>query len=443
MIPLVDYDARARAARASSSRAIAERGGLARGRDYTVGTMIELPRACVVADEIARHADFFSLRHQRPHPDGARLLARRRRGPILPRYVDEKIIDALPVPDDRSRGRRRVRAMAVERGRAARPDLELGVCGEHGGDPDSIRFFARVGLDYVCCSPFRVPIARVAAAQAATGSAERHSNSVPGGRGLPTPRPLAAPGRGVRTAGPQRGCRAPATSPQRVDPDAARPRPADAAAALPAAETGDLAHALRLRQHVSRARGRPGPLPPRAGQSGVDQLKTLTHCTYIVADDGGVQVPTMHGQPPTERSKIDGTRRSRRRPTRAGTLPWVAVLCPRRRSSRRSRSASRSRRRRENSSDSSRPAYPRSRAPAPRSGHAGRSRRSSAAARTTAPRAHRSPPAVPAPPRGFGEHPERRQEPCPVGSAIEASIVPPAGTTPGPTAADAVELGEL
>ena len=167
MIPLVGFEGELAEMRELVVR-IGERHGLRAGEDYLVGTMIELPRACFVADRLADRGRLLLLRHQRPHADRARLLARRRRGrlrPGLPRAPDPR---SLAVRVDRHRRRRRARRA----GRGARPQaatrsVELGVCGEHGGDPDSIAFFHRAGLDYVSCSPYRLPIARVAAAQAA------------------------------------------------------------------------------------------------------------------------------------------------------------------------------------------------------------------------------------------------------------------------------------
>ena len=146
---------------------VAAEEGFEHGRDFSVGTMIELPRACFVAGEIAAHADFFSFGTNDLTQTGARLLARRHRGPDHAALHGPRDPRALAVRDDRRGGRRRARrASRVERGRARAPGLEVGICGEHGGDPDSIRFFHAAGLDYVSCSPFRVPIARVAAAQA-------------------------------------------------------------------------------------------------------------------------------------------------------------------------------------------------------------------------------------------------------------------------------------
>ncbi len=132
--------------------------------------MIELPRACLIADRIARHADFFSFGTNDLTQAAIGFSRDDIEGRIVPRYVDEKILDGSPFATIDEAGVGELVRIAVERGRAARPDLELGVCGEHGGDPASIRFFHDAGLDYVSCSPFRVPIARVAAAQAAIAS---------------------------------------------------------------------------------------------------------------------------------------------------------------------------------------------------------------------------------------------------------------------------------
>jgi pyruvate,orthophosphate dikinase len=128
--------------------------------DFGVGTMIELPRACFAAGEIARHAEFFSF--------GTNDLTQTVESRIVPLYQESGIVERSPFATIDEEGVGALVRMAAERGRAARPGLEVGICGEHGGDPDSIRFCHTAGLDYVSCSPFRVPIARVAAAQAAT-----------------------------------------------------------------------------------------------------------------------------------------------------------------------------------------------------------------------------------------------------------------------------------
>jgi pyruvate, orthophosphate dikinase len=129
--------------------------------------MIELPRACLVADAVARHADFFSFGTNDLTQTALGLSRDDIEGRILPAYIEEHILSRSPFESIDEAGVGELVRMGCERGRRTRPDLETGVCGEHGGDPDSIRFFHRSGLDYVSCSPYRVPIARVAAAQAA------------------------------------------------------------------------------------------------------------------------------------------------------------------------------------------------------------------------------------------------------------------------------------
>jgi len=133
---------------------------------YKVGTMIELPRACVNADEIAKEAEFFSFGTN----DLTQMtfgFSRDDAGKFLKDYYDKKIYLNDPFQRFDQEGTGKLVALAVEKGKATRPDIKLGVCGEHGGDPSSIEFFHKVGLTYVSCSPFRVPIARLAAAQAA------------------------------------------------------------------------------------------------------------------------------------------------------------------------------------------------------------------------------------------------------------------------------------
>ncbi len=133
---------------------------------YSLGTMIELPRACVAAGEIAAEAEFFSF-GTNDLTQTTLGLSRDDAGRFLPRYVELGIYSEDPFVSLDVDGVGALVAMAVERGRAARPGLKVGICGEHGGDPASVAFFDRAGLDYVSCSPFRVPIARLAAAQAA------------------------------------------------------------------------------------------------------------------------------------------------------------------------------------------------------------------------------------------------------------------------------------
>jgi pyruvate, orthophosphate dikinase len=133
---------------------------------FTFGTMIELPRAALLADELAQAAEFFSF-GTNDLTQATLGLSRDDAGKFLPAYMETGILAKDPFVSIDQRGVGALVEMAATRGRKARPGLKLGVCGEHGGDPASIGFFQRAGLDYVSCSPFRVPIARLAAAQAA------------------------------------------------------------------------------------------------------------------------------------------------------------------------------------------------------------------------------------------------------------------------------------
>ena len=136
--------------------------------DYMVGTMIELPRAALVADEIALEAEFFSF-GTNDLTQTTYGFSRDDSGKFLEAYIRHGVLENDPFAVLDRRGVGQLIQMAAERGRRARPDLEVGICGEHGGDPSSVEFCHQVGLDYVSCSPYRVPIARLAAAQAALG----------------------------------------------------------------------------------------------------------------------------------------------------------------------------------------------------------------------------------------------------------------------------------
>jgi pyruvate,orthophosphate dikinase len=146
---------------------VASEYGMKQGADYTVGTMIELPRACFVADRIARHADFFSFGTNDLTQTAIGFSRDDVESKFIPTYIEQKIVDRSPFETIDTPGVGWLVRLAAWVGREAHPGLSLGVCGEHGGDPDSIEFFHAAGLDYVSCSPFRVPIARVAAAHAA------------------------------------------------------------------------------------------------------------------------------------------------------------------------------------------------------------------------------------------------------------------------------------
>ena len=133
--------------------------------NYLVGTMIELPRACLTADEIAEHAEFFSF-GTNDLTQTTYGFSRDDIGSFLPEYLDRKILPGDPFQSLDVKGVGKLVTMAVQYGREVNPSLKIGICGEHGGDPDSVHFCRNNGLDYVSCSPYRVPIARLSAAQA-------------------------------------------------------------------------------------------------------------------------------------------------------------------------------------------------------------------------------------------------------------------------------------
>jgi pyruvate,orthophosphate dikinase len=166
MVPLVDYRRELELLRELIERVAGEHD-LTRGADYSIGTMIELPRACLRADEIAHEADFYSFGTNDLTQTALGFSRDDIEGRILARYIEMKVFDRSPFETLDTPGVGQLVRMGAWLGRKAKPGLKLGVCGEHGGDPDSIDFFHNSGLDYVSCSPFRVPVARVAAAQAA------------------------------------------------------------------------------------------------------------------------------------------------------------------------------------------------------------------------------------------------------------------------------------
>ncbi|HEY8477649.1 MAG TPA: putative PEP-binding protein, partial [Chloroflexota bacterium] len=139
--------------------------------DYKFGTMIEVPRAALTAGAIAESAEFFSFGTNDLTQTTFGYSRDDAEGKFLGYYVESKILPTNPFQTLDRDGVGRLIRIGVEEGRRTRPDLEVGICGEHGGDPDSIHFCHEVGLNYVSCSPFRVPVARLAAAQAALASA--------------------------------------------------------------------------------------------------------------------------------------------------------------------------------------------------------------------------------------------------------------------------------
>jgi pyruvate,orthophosphate dikinase len=130
-----------------------------------IGTMIEVPRAALIAGAIAEHADFFSF-GTNDLTQTAYALSRDDAGRFLSTYLELGILESDPFVSIDEEGIGALMRLGAEQGRARRPDLKLGICGEHGGDPRSVAFCASLGFDYVSCSPFRVPVARLAAAQA-------------------------------------------------------------------------------------------------------------------------------------------------------------------------------------------------------------------------------------------------------------------------------------
>jgi pyruvate,orthophosphate dikinase len=172
MHPLVGFAEELRRLRDLTERVWAEE---APDLPRAIGTMIELPRACMRADEIAAEADFFSFGTNDLTQTALGLSRDDAEGKFLTRYLEDGVLERNPFEVLDQEGVGDLMRVAVERGRGVKPDLKIGICGEHGGEPRSVGFCHRLELDYVSCSPFRVPVARLAAAQAAlaeTGSAQ-------------------------------------------------------------------------------------------------------------------------------------------------------------------------------------------------------------------------------------------------------------------------------
>jgi pyruvate,orthophosphate dikinase len=150
--------------------------------EYEVGTMIELPRAALTADKIAQHAAFFSF-GTNDLTQTTFGLSRDDSGRFLPAYVDRKILTDDPFQVLDREGVGELVRLGAERGRSVKENLKVGICGEHGGDPQSIAFCNEIGLNYVSCSPYRVPVARLAAAHAALEASDRAAAAIAGGNG--------------------------------------------------------------------------------------------------------------------------------------------------------------------------------------------------------------------------------------------------------------------
>jgi pyruvate,orthophosphate dikinase len=164
MVPLVGAVQELETVRAEAEKVIAE---VAPDVHILIGTMIEVPRAALTAGQIAGAAEFFSFGTNDLTQMGWGFSRDDVEGSFFSRYLELGIFGVSPFESIDRDGVGRMVRIAVEEGRAARPGLKIGVCGEHGGDPDSVHFFADAGLDYVSCSPFRVPVARLEAGRAA------------------------------------------------------------------------------------------------------------------------------------------------------------------------------------------------------------------------------------------------------------------------------------
>ncbi|HVM40505.1 MAG TPA: putative PEP-binding protein [Acidimicrobiia bacterium] len=169
MIPLTIAREEMAVARGWVEQAIADAGKV-KGVEVLIGTMIEVPRAALRAEGMAEFAEFFSFGTNDLTQMTLGFSRDDIEGRIMTHYVEQGLLKTNPFETLDTLGVGELVRMACERGRKVRPDIKLGVCGEHGGDPDSIAFFYAAGLDYVSCSPFRVPIARLAAAQAVIGT---------------------------------------------------------------------------------------------------------------------------------------------------------------------------------------------------------------------------------------------------------------------------------
>jgi pyruvate,orthophosphate dikinase len=176
MHPLVGFREELRRLRELTVETAAEESDV----EYLCGTMIELPRACIRADEIAEEADFFSFGTNDLTQTALGFSRDDAEGKFLTYYLQDGVLERNPFETLDQSGVGDLMRIAVERGRGVKPDLKMGICGEHGGEPTSVAFCHTLGLDYVSCSPYRVPLARLAAAQAALAEAGVEAVSVGG-----------------------------------------------------------------------------------------------------------------------------------------------------------------------------------------------------------------------------------------------------------------------
>jgi pyruvate,orthophosphate dikinase len=170
MVPLVSYAKELELQKAvidEAAKEVREKHGLKASQlKYQVGTMIEIPRAALTANEVAEHAQFFSFGTNDLTQTGLGL-SRDDSSSFLPAYQDAEVVNNNPFAQLDQTGVGQLVEIGVEKGRSTKSNLKVGICGEHGGDPESVKFCHRTGLNYVSCSPFRIPIAKLAAAQAA------------------------------------------------------------------------------------------------------------------------------------------------------------------------------------------------------------------------------------------------------------------------------------
>jgi pyruvate,orthophosphate dikinase len=170
MVPLVGTGAEMHLERERLEKAVSDvLSGAGVSMHVMIGTMVELPRACLVADHLARSAEFFSFGTNDLTQTTFGYSRDDAEGKFLNEYLQQKVLAVNPFESLDRIGVGHLMRIAIEKGRGQRPELEVGICGEHGGDPASVEFCHELGLDYVSCAPGRVPIARLAAAQAALG----------------------------------------------------------------------------------------------------------------------------------------------------------------------------------------------------------------------------------------------------------------------------------
>jgi pyruvate,orthophosphate dikinase len=186
--------------------------------EYSVGTMIEIPRGALTADEIAETAEFFSF-GTNDLTQTTMGMSRDDSGSFLQPYIEAEIVKKNPFASIDQTGVGQLMKIAIEKGSQSRPGIKLGICGEHGGDPDSVKFCHKIGLTYVSCSPYRVPIARLAAAQAAV--AEKKAGK-------------AAPAKSAKASAPKAAAKAKAAKSAKAKASSAKPAAKPAKANKPA-----------------------------------------------------------------------------------------------------------------------------------------------------------------------------------------------------------------